>query len=94
MTIADMQHHAEGIVALLGALWTLLSVINGALTSPEAKSAWHKLVDGVSYIARKDAMGSVKAPFTLSKAGTVDVQSVTVEATVTMPSAEAEEVKS
>ncbi len=97
MTMTDVQHHAEGIVAAIGALWTLLSVINGMLHNPEVKTAWGKLVDAASYISRKNAVGSVKAPFTMSKTESVEVNTVeatvTVGATVTKPAPEPEEVK-
>jgi hypothetical protein len=66
--VEQLQHHAEGVVAVLGAVWTLISVVNGMLNNPEVKTAWGKLLDAVSYIARKDAHGSVKVPFVLSKA--------------------------
>jgi hypothetical protein len=62
-----LQQHYEGLVAIAGALWTALSVVNGMITNPTAKSAMGKALDALSYVARKDAHASVKAPFTLSK---------------------------
>lgn len=67
MDLDNAKQHVEGIVALLGALWTLISVINGFLHKPEVMSAWGKLLDAFSYISRKNAAGSVKLPLTASK---------------------------
>jgi hypothetical protein len=62
-----MIQHYSTAVAVAGALWTLLSVINGAMKDSPTKTVMGKVLDVLSYIARKDASGSVKAPFTGSK---------------------------
>ena len=55
------------IVAVAGALYTLLSVINGLVQSPKAKSFLGVMLDGLSFISRAQSPGSIKAPLTLSK---------------------------
>lgn len=62
-----IQQHYQALIALAGALWTLLSVINGMIASPEAKSIIGKIMDALSYIKRAGSEGSVKMPLTLSK---------------------------
>jgi len=67
--IAWFAAHWSEVTATAGALWTLLSIINGAIKSPEAKTWIGKILDGLSYIKRAEAPGSVKVPFKLSKRG-------------------------
>jgi hypothetical protein len=55
------------ITTIAGLLYTLFSVINGLVQNPEAKSFLGKLIDGLSFISRAQAPGSIKAPFTMSK---------------------------
>lgn len=87
-----IQQHYEGFVAVCGALWTLISVINGLVGSPQVKSVLGKVLDALAFIARRDAVGSVKAPFTASKTEAVEIKSVeaVVTATVTKPAPEPE----
>lgn len=62
-----IAHQAE-LAAGAGALYTLLSVINGLIHSPKANTFLGDVLDVISYISRKGAAGSVKAPFTRSTA--------------------------
>ena len=63
-----IQSHWATIVSIAGAAYTLLSVINGLIQNPEAKSVLGKLIDGLSFLSRASAPGTVKSPLTLSKA--------------------------
>jgi hypothetical protein len=58
----------QTVTTFAGALYTLLSVINGLVQNPEAKSVLGKIIDGLSFLSRASAPGTVKAPFTMSKA--------------------------
>lgn len=58
--------HLALIVSLAGASWTLLSVVNGAVQAPRAKTWIGYALDVLSYIKRAGADGSVKLPFTKS----------------------------
>lgn len=62
-----IAHRAE-LATGAGALYTLLSVINGLIHSPKANTFLGDVLDVISYISRKGAAGSVKAPFTRSSA--------------------------
>jgi hypothetical protein len=64
--VSYVKDHGQTITTIAGALWTIVSVINGAVKNPEAKSWLGKLLDGLSYIKRADAPGSVKLPFAMS----------------------------
>lgn len=55
------------LIAAAGALWTLLSILNGMIKNPVAKTWIGKIMDGLSYVCRGQAVGSVKPPFTLSR---------------------------
>ena len=55
------------ITAIAGALFTLFSVIYCLVQNPAAKSVIGKVIDGLSFISRAQAPGSIKAPFTMSK---------------------------
>lgn len=59
--------HWPAVVSVAGALYTLLSIINGLVQNPEAKSFIGTVIDGLSFISRAQAPGSIKAPLTLSK---------------------------
>ncbi len=63
-----IQQNYQALIAVAGALWTLLSIINGMIKSPEAKHIIGVVLDGLSYIKRADAPGSIKLPFQMSKA--------------------------
>ncbi len=62
-----IQANWPAIVSAAGAAYTLLSVINGLIQEPKAKSVLGKLLDGLSFLSRAAAPGTVKAPMTLSK---------------------------
>jgi hypothetical protein len=62
-----LQQNYQGILAALGALYTLLSVINGLIKNPEANGFLEKVLDGISFITRQGAEGSVKRPFSYSR---------------------------
>ena len=66
--ISYLTANKAALIAALGALYTLLSVINGLVKSPKAKSFIGLVLDGISFISRADAEGSVKVPFRLSVA--------------------------
>lgn len=55
------------VVSIAGALYTLLSIINGLIQNPVAKSWMGKALDGLSFLSRASAPGTVKAPLTMSK---------------------------
>jgi hypothetical protein len=62
-----LQQNWPVVVSISGALYTLLSIINGLIQNPEAKSILGKVLDGLSFLSRASAPGTVKAPLTMSK---------------------------
>jgi hypothetical protein len=65
--MSETQQIILAVGSISGALWTLLSVINGLVQDPEAKSFIGKLIDFFAFLSRAQAPGTVKAPFMLSK---------------------------
>ena len=61
-----LQTNWPTIVSISGALWTFLSVINGLIKDPTAKSMIGKAIDGLSFLSRASAPGTVKSPLSLS----------------------------
>lgn len=61
-----IQSHLPLIISVAGALYTLLSIVNGAIQAPRAKTWIGYVLDALSYIKRAGADGSVKLPFTKS----------------------------
>lgn len=57
-----IKDNAAALVAAAGALYTLLSVINGMMKDSPAKTIMGDVLDILSYISRLDAAGSVKLP--------------------------------
>lgn len=65
--IAALQKDWPTIIAVSGAVYTLLSVINGKLPNSPAKTIIGDVLDVLSYISRADASGSIKLPGTRSE---------------------------
>ncbi len=54
--------------AALGLLaYAVLNLINGLVSNPDAKSIVGKLIDGLAFLTRGDADGTLKSPLTMSR---------------------------
>ncbi len=62
-----VRQNYQALLAAAGALYTLLSIINGLIKNPEAHGFFAKLLDGLSFIQRATASGSVKLPLMMSR---------------------------